>query len=268
MLKPGRALLILLLFIIAVGGLWISLNPALIWSLRTRLFSETCDYPRGCAAGRVCMQETPGHARCFPSEETVHIPFPLPLNVPTICTQGPLTAANRTHSYLNTAYAVDLSTHPFYPDAEPRAVFEGRVVVNTGCANWDQAEFSNDTCGQGFGNWVALFAEDDDLVAFYAHLRTVAVETGQTVEPGQVLGQEGKSGAAGHRHVHFSLHRNLYGLKPADMEKNGAWLPPSIPFTTRITNQFGNFEEVHVTQLPCEDNNDLSRAPFFGAPEL
>lgn len=242
------------------------LNPLYLWSLQNRLLGATCGYPEGCPAGQVCVQEVPGQALCTtPPKKAVAITFPVAVNTPIICTQGPLTKADRTHSYLNTAYAVDFATHPLYPDAEARAAFSGKVVVHTGCSNWDEAEFSNDSCGQGFGNWVALFSENRDHIAFYAHLRKVLVKTGDDVESGHTLGQEGKSGAAGHRHLHFSLHRNIWKLSPDDLQKKGAWLPPSIPYTTWIALENGEAAEVHVTQLPCEDNNDLTRAPFFGA---
>lgn len=248
------------------AAFWIYLNPLILWNVQSRFFSKSCDYPAGCSGGEICVQKVPGQAACFENPtEAVSIPFPVAVSTPVICTQGPLTAAERTHSYLNTAFAVDLATHAFYPDAEVRAVFSGEVVVHRGCSNWDEAEFSNDTCGQGFGNWVALFDDDSDHIAFYAHLRKVFVNTGDFVESGQSLGQEGKSGAAGHRHLHFSVHRNIWKLSPAEMQKNGAWLPPSVPYTTRIALETGEGAEVHVTQLPCEDNNDLTRDPFFGS---
>lgn len=260
----------ILCFILTVvlfsAAYWVYLNPLVLWNVQTRFFSVACEYPSSCENGKICVQQLPGQASCFDNPtSSVSIPFPVSVNTPLICTQGPLTAAERTHSYLNTAFAVDLATHPLYPDAEVRAVFAGEVVVNRGCSNWEQAEFSNDSCGQGFGNWVALFDEDNGYIAFYAHLRKVHVNTGDYVEPGQTLGQEGKSGAAGHRHLHFSLHENIWKLSPSDMQKNGAWLPPSIPYTTRIVLESGESADVHVTQLPCKDSNDLTRDPFFGS---
>jgi murein DD-endopeptidase MepM/ murein hydrolase activator NlpD len=102
-------------------------------------------------------------------------------------------------------------------------------------------------------------------LAFYAHLRTVSVKSGDNVKIGQNLGEEGKTGRAGHRHLHFSVHENTLGIKPDDLQKSGVWLPPSIPFETHILDQSAKTFRVSVMDLPCIDSNELSRTPFYGA---
>lgn len=112
---------------------------------------------------------------------------------------------------------------------------------------------------------MVLFDENSDLIAFYAHLRAVNLESGDRVLLGNVIGEEGKTGSAGHRHLHFSVHRNIWKLTPDLIKEYGIWLPPSIPWRTHILEKGGNPLEVHVNDLPCEDNSDLTRPSFQGA---
>ena len=241
-----------------------------IEELKRRINSvgEVCDYASpNCELNEYCVQIEPKKpGRCYPISQNIpQIIFPLEIKSPTICTQGPLTGIDRTHSYLNTSHAIDLASPTNSPNAKIRAVFDGTVVVHSGCDNKDGEKFNNDSCGQGFGNWIAIFDDRSNFVAFYAHLRTMTVDTGDKVQKAQIIGEEGKTGAAGHRHLHFSIHENTLNVKPADMEKNGSWLSPSSPYKVKIEDEKGKVSVRSTKELPCIDNNDLTRTPFYGA---
>ncbi len=49
------------------------------------------------------------------------------------------------------------------------------------------------------------------LQSLYAHLSTIDVQVGQTVEQGQTLGRSGATGLAGGDHLHFTM---LLGGRP------------------------------------------------------
>ena len=59
--------------------------------------------------------------------------------------------------------------------------------------------------GRGYGNQVKV-SHEGGCYTFYAHLRSVVVKPGDKVGSGGVLGTMGRTGRAGRRHLHFSLH--------------------------------------------------------------
>lgn len=244
------------------------LAPANLYFFKIKLLGRNCNYqkPAECRQDEYCIFLKPGESRCVPSERAAKpkIIFPKDPKNPTICTQGSRTAMGRTHTYLNTAFAVDLASPPKAANARIRAVFNGQVWTHTGCDNQDNKSFHNDSCGQGFGNWVVILQDSSELIAFYAHLRSVLIKNGTRVQVGDTLGEEGKTGAAGHRHLHFSVHKNIWKSTLKTFEENGIWLPPSIPFEVSISGKSGA-ESVSVENLPCQDSNDLVRLPFFGS---
>lgn len=261
-----RVILISFFGIVILLLLFLKRNPVVLWNLRTAYLSTRCDYSTGaeCSDNNECVLFEPTKAICHRVDSTsLLVPFPRQA-LETICTQGPRTAKGRSHSFLNTSYAADLATPKGKANSKLIAVFSGRVATNTGCNNQDDSDFNSDDCGLGFGNWVVLFNEDSTYMALYAHLRQVLVNDGDTVKLGQELGEEGKTGFAGHRHLHFSIHKNIWKLTPKDVKKYGIWLPPSIPWKTKIIEKKAE-KIVSVDELPCEDNNDLTRKPFEGA---
>ncbi|SFD13023.1 M23 family metallopeptidase [Tropicimonas isoalkanivorans] len=97
-----------------------------------------------------------------------------------------------------------------------------------------------DVTGRECGNGVAI-SHGDDWETQYCHMRegSVAVQQGQTVERGEVLGMVGMSGQATFPHVHFSVRQGNRVIDPfnPDMSENcglagdGMWLtvPPYRP---------------------------------------
>lgn len=58
--------------------------------------------------------------------------------------------------------------------------------------------------GGGYGNLV-IVAHDADWVSYYAHLQVIAVEDGQAVRQGELLGGAGTTGYSTGPHLHFEL---------------------------------------------------------------
>lgn len=83
------------------------------------------------------------------------------------------------------------------------------VVVATG--NQD------DYCpGEGFGKFVVVRDDTDQLVLMFAHMGTIAVSPGATVAKGAELGTIGASGLETGTHLHFSLFKSAgFTVTPA-----------------------------------------------------
>lgn len=83
-------------------------------------------------------------------------------------------------------------------DRNVRAVLGGTVLQSrmvdkgSGDRTWE------------WGNYVSV-GGDDGFVIYYCHLDARAVEKGQRVSPGQILGIEGNTGRSTGIHLHFEL---------------------------------------------------------------
>lgn len=80
------------------------------------------------------------------------------------------------------------------------AADSGRVVV----AGWPD--------NYGYGNRVVI-DHDNGFVTLYAHLSTIGVVEGQTVNRGDVIGQMGSTGRSTGIHLHFEIRRKGGGLE-------------------------------------------------------
>jgi murein DD-endopeptidase MepM/ murein hydrolase activator NlpD len=85
------------------------------------------------------------------------------------------------------------------------------IISKTGDLNIVAADNGKVTYAQfnsgGYGNCV-LIDHHNGYVTRYAHLRTIQVKVGQTVEKGQVLGIMGETGDAEGIHLHFEVIKN------------------------------------------------------------
>lgn len=71
-------------------------------------------------------------------------------------------------------------------------VWQSRIVTDLSDRTWE------------WGNYVAVGGEDGRLV-YYCHLASRAVEKGQKVKAGQILGIEGTTGRSTGIHLHFEV---------------------------------------------------------------
>jgi murein DD-endopeptidase MepM/ murein hydrolase activator NlpD len=68
---------------------------------------------------------------------------------------------------------------------------------------------------KGFGNLLLLRHADGWMTA-YAHLESIAVERGQSVQRGQVVAKVGQSGGVAGPQLHFEVRRGTRPVDPRD----------------------------------------------------
>jgi murein DD-endopeptidase MepM/ murein hydrolase activator NlpD len=135
--------------------------------------------------------------------------YNLPINSPDgiYLGQGPLNEmTGRSHGSFRCLYALDLLTSHHEAPGTVQASRSGRVIkVNSGCSSRNPLG-NYDLQGSGFGNWVGILHNDGEI-SIYAHLSKVSVREGDFIQEKNPIGIEGNTGAAGMRHLHFSVHR-------------------------------------------------------------
>jgi murein DD-endopeptidase MepM/ murein hydrolase activator NlpD len=71
---------------------------------------------------------------------------------------------------------------------------------------------------RGYGNRV-LVDHGNGYQTLYAHLSRISVSVGQTVNPGDVLGQMGCTGRCTGTHLHFEIIQNGVQVNPLNFLK-------------------------------------------------
>jgi hypothetical protein len=164
-----------------------------------------------CGPGAICVNETAeAHCRSIPQRAPILFQLPFEPTVEVVCTHA---SGVGSHSWKNALFALDLANAYQDPPARIVAAADGEAFVYLGddgqpCAQppGDAAVSAEDVCGRGWGNRVKIL-HDGGYVSFYVHLASISVRMGQKVRAGDVLGVEGWTGRAGHRHLHFSVQR-------------------------------------------------------------
>lgn len=220
-----------------------------------------CDPGDWCPLGSRCTRGLVAgkpDGRCYPVGETAPLVFDLPLYSPrgVACVHGP-SFGRGTHSFMNSLFALDLSSRVDGPSAEVRASRDGIVEgVFRRCVDPGGAYGHSDRCGRGFGNWVRILHEDGSA-SFYAHLARVDVSRDERLARGDVIGLEGITGFSGHRHLHFAVQRRV--VHPLDEEPS--W--QSVPFWIRLRPTDGApVSTTLVTELLCRLDDVGSRGWF------
>lgn len=126
--------------------------------------------------------------------------MPFPVGTVVLCQQGNLAPEGRTHSTANCMHALDLSSLSV-PAVDVVAAAAGRVAFV-----YDGASPGDTAAGLRFGNQVKV-EHGGGYFTFYSHLDRVTVREGDIVGGAAKLGTMGSTGAAGNRHLHFSLHK-------------------------------------------------------------
>jgi murein DD-endopeptidase MepM/ murein hydrolase activator NlpD len=221
--------------------------------------------PRHGAAPRapsvVVTPSVPGHAsepplavpilEAEPAVDATLIPslrMPFPAGVVVLCSQGNASESGQTHSLPQNLHALDLSN---------RVLAEVPVVAaaaGTVAYVFERAVNDDPDGGSGYGNQVRLLHEHG-IFTLYAHLDRVSVRVGQRLAPGQKLGTMGRTGLAGDRHLHFSLH---HGAIDGDGVPNTLAIPALV---TREVEGVDDFRARASGDFRCSSANN----PWSGA---
>jgi murein DD-endopeptidase MepM/ murein hydrolase activator NlpD len=234
-----------------------------------------------CPNNQVCVANGAGPS--FKGDGTC---YSVPLNNPVqnlilpfdnqteaICTHS---SGKGSHSTWNSFNALDLATPYDKPAAVVRAAGDGQAFVLLGAdgklcptpqgppsaAIYDPA---SNNCGDGWGNHMHIL-HSNGFYTRYVHLEKVLISDGQYVKQGDPIGIEGMTGAAGHRHLHFSLNR-ANGTTLAEWEKDvREAVGQSMPFEFRV-KQNGVIQFVNAANLNCPPRK-IGEVPSFIQPHL
>lgn len=174
--------------------------------------------------------------------------MPFPAGFVVLCSQGNASEQGQTHSLPQNLHALDFSN---------RVLAEVPVVAaaaGTVAYVFERATDDDPDGGSGYGNQVRLLHEHG-LFTLYAHLDRVSVRLGQRLAPGQKLGTMGRTGLAGDRHLHFSLH---HGAIDRDGVPNTLAIPALV---TRELDSSEDFRPRASGELRCSSTKN----PWSGA---
>jgi murein DD-endopeptidase MepM/ murein hydrolase activator NlpD len=127
--------------------------------------------------------------------------MPFPAGTVVLCEQGNA-SPHGTHARdkPQNTFALDLSNLAM-EEVEIVAAAPGVVSFVLSGAGPDDPN-----AGAQYGNQVRI-DHGGGYETFYAHLESVAVSAGKVLRAGEAIGAMGRTGLAGGRHLHFSLHR-------------------------------------------------------------
>lgn len=224
-----------------------------------------------CNKDQVCMNTfTDKGAICANIPEGPKVSFALPFdsNTEVICTHS---KGIGSHSGSNAFYALDLATDYNKPASIVRASADGVAYVFIGedgklCPEPSGTPASSETseCGQSWGNHIRIL-HSQGYLSFYVHLERPLVKNGIFVHKGDAIGIEGRTGAAGHRHLHWSVQK-LPGTTNAEWVERISWAGESVPFQFEA-NQNGVNQIFNSAEVSCAHAGigavDISLQPRF-----
>jgi hypothetical protein len=223
-------------------SLKISLSLGLLfWGSNTFASNRICQYEKkNCPTDFYCIHFEKDKDVCLASfvKERLIVDYPFDKKIKSICDQGNLSIKDNSHTWSNTAFALDLQGDRSKKDNLIHAGADGVVI------SFDECKTKNDSCGLGFGNQVKVLTENN-FILFYAHLEKVKVKTGDKVKKGDVIGIEGDTGQTGenNRHLHISVHHD-WKTEGFEYWKKTGYLPQSVPFI---------FSDISGNQLKSEN---------------
>lgn len=225
-------------------------------SIETPSCSPTCE------ANQVCMNTfkgfgVPDSAACAatPVEAPISkLALPFDSATEVICTHS---SGSGSHSGQNAYFALDLATAYGLPPATVRASADGKVYVFSGehgklCPEpqGTPASAKSSECGNSWGNHI-MISHGNGYASFYVHLDHFLVSNGAYVHQGDPIAVEGWTGAAGHRHLHWSIQK-LQGSTQREWDNalSKGWTGASVPFHF-LANQNGRAQNFDVTKIQC-----------------
>ena len=189
-------------------------------------------------------------AQQAPAATTAPTPGPLPTAVPEprehrwlgrpIARSAPRDFADRTYLFgasKNNAYRVHHGLDLVNPTGTPVQAAAGGVVAFAG--RDAGTRFGPRTIPDFYGNLVLIKLAPEtyhgrDVYTLYGHLDSVAVNAGQTVKQGDLLGKIGMTGTADGPHLHFEVR--VGGTTYGDSRNPALWLR-SLPGTGSLAGK-------------------------------
>ncbi|MBK9322885.1 MAG: M23 family metallopeptidase [Bdellovibrionaceae bacterium] len=213
-----------------------------------------------CTVDQICIRKEankPAVCQVPPSMSPIKdLALPFSPKEEVFCTHS---SGSGSHSWTNAYYALDLATDYEKSAATINAAADGKAFVFLGeegkpCTEpaGNPAQTHPSTCGLSWGNRVKILHEGG-YYTFYVHLDRVLIENGTLVKKGQPIGIEGWTGAAGHRHLHWSVQK-LPGVNVSDWEKRISWDGESVPFQFRAYLN-GKLTTVDTSNFSCAHAN-------------
>lgn len=204
----------------------------------------------------------------IPEESNLSFDLPFDSKTEVVCTHS---AGSASHSGANAFYALDLATDYAKPPSIVRAVADGVAYVFVSddgklCPEpiGTNAKSEDSDCGQSWGNHIRIL-HSQGYLSFYVHLERPLVKNGMFVHKGDPIGIEGRTGAAGYRHLHWSVQK-LPGTTEAEWLSRITWAGESVPFKFEA-NQDGVNKIFEVVKINCAHaeigNVDDSLQPRF-----
>lgn len=113
----------------------------------------------------------------------------------------------------------------------------------------------SDKAGMGYGNYIMILHENN-YVTLYAHLESVYVSEGQTVNQGDIIGLMGNTGNSFGAHLHFEVRKyknnpagNLHDLSSFEWLDPTEYLDASLPSCGKESG--GIFSDDHAVKNDC-----------------
>lgn len=217
---------------------------------------ENPECKSSCSATQVCMNSfTNAGAQCLSIPDEAPLPdLVLPFDAATevVCTHS---SGSGSHSGANAYYALDLATDYNLPAATIRAAADGVAYVFLGedgklCPepSGTSSNAQPSTCGHSWGNHIRIL-HSNGYMSFYVHLDHPLVTNGSFVHKGDPIGIEGWTGAAGHRHLHWSIQK-LPGANQTDWINRISWAGASVPFHFKAQLN-GVIQDFDVANIRC-----------------
>lgn len=218
-------------------GLLLGCKKIIIFILFINVAKSACvvNSGIGCKENEICMNLSKSTKSCIDIGKAPNITFKLPFEkgAKIVCTHS---KGVGSHSWRNSFYAIDLGTEYDKPRSKITAAADGVAYVLKGeddqlCSEskGTAASSTGDSCGNGWGNRVKIH-HGNGYFSFYTHLKSISIKNGQKVQVGDVLGVEGWTGLAGHRHLHWSVQK--INIKDnSEFKTKVHWDGVSVPFT-------------------------------------
>ena len=219
--------------------------------------TENPQCPGPCSLDEVCMNTfTPAGAKCSLVPASAPVPniiLPFDNDTEVICTHS---SGSGSHSGENAFYAIDLANDYSQPAAIIRAAADGIAYVLKGedgklCPEPEGQPSSAkaSTCGDSWGNRVKVLHENG-YFTFYAHLDHPLVKSGDVVHRGAPIGVEGWTGAAGHRHLHWSVQKLPGSTTQEWNQQILSYTGTSVPFHFKAL-QNGLVQDFDIAKVVC-----------------